>query len=424
MKKYLNKGVLLILSLVILVLQTGCWDYTELDDNAFVVVIGFDKLDGEMANEKEKKRNAMKVTYLIANPQVGTSALADVSQDEKANETATFIAPDFISSRDLANVFVSRRISFSHLRMIVIGEEYAKDPKTVNQLLQLTREQKVRENSVLMVSKEPAFEFLKNNKPIFDTRIHRYVQATTTVTKKTGLTPYSTYKDFVQKVSEPYSSQIVMYGTNEVKEKDKDIGAKNIAGDLAKIDGDSSELLGAAVFHKGTMVGTISGNDVRLVLLVSKQGLLESIERSFHDPLDPEHFVSLELSKHQKKPLDIEVDVDGEYPKIQVTVPLKMQLLSSPGKIDYIEKEEYQKKLGEHIANQLQSEMNTLIQKAQESYGDIFDFHQVARTKFLTYKDWVAYDWEEKFKKADIEVKFDCSCRNFGDILAPIKKEG
>lgn len=45
---------------------TGCWDKTELDQKAYVIGIGLD------AHEKEGK---IKVTYLVANPEVGSQRI-------------------------------------------------------------------------------------------------------------------------------------------------------------------------------------------------------------------------------------------------------------------------------------------------------------------------------------------------------------
>ena len=416
-KKYL----IIVLLMIVLFIPSGCWDYTELDDNAYVIIIGFDQ--PEKANEEEKKRHAIEVTYMLANPQVGTSQIADISKQEKANEPITFTAPDFVSSRDLANAFISRRISFSHLRMIVIGEEYAKNPDSVNHLVELSRQEKIRSNTVVMITKETAAEFLSENKPIFETSIHKFVQANVLLVKKTGLTKLSTFKDYLQSVTEAYSGYLIMYGTNKIKEKDVGIGAKNVAGNFTKTGGDSAEILGAAIVNKGGMVGTIEGNEVRLIHLIQANRKID-IERSFPDPLDPTHFISLNLSKHPNKNVKYKVNVDGPRLKIDVVVPLRLNLLSSPSRVYYVRNKENTEILRKAIAKQLKKETDELIKKSQEDLGDIFGFALHGRTKFLTIKKWEEYDWKEKYKDADINISFDCECENLGTIIDPIRKGG
>lgn len=416
-----KKFLFIVVLIFFLLIPSGCWDYTELDDNAYVIIIGFDQ--PKEANEEEEKRNAMDVTYMMANPQVGTSQIANISQGEKAKEALTFTAPDFVSSRDLANSFISRRISFSHLRMIVIGEEYAKNPESVNHLVELSRQEKIRNNTVVMITKEPASEFLRKNKPIFETSIHKFVQANVLLVKKTGLTKLSTFKDYLQSVTEAYSGYLIMYGTNEIKEKDVGIGAKNVAGNFAKTGGDTAEILGAAVVNKGRMVGTIEGNEVRLIHLIQANRKIV-LDRSFPDPLDPNHFISLNLSKHPDKQVKYKINVDGPRLEIDVIVPLRLNLLSSPSRIYYIRNKENTEILRKAIAKQLKIETDVLIKKSQEELGDIFGFSLHGRTKFLTIPEWEAYDWKEKYKDAKINITFDCEFENFGTIIDPIQKGG
>ena len=52
------------LLLSILFMLTGCWDKEEVEDNAYVIGLGLDK--------SEKSDKMIKITMLIANPEVGS----------------------------------------------------------------------------------------------------------------------------------------------------------------------------------------------------------------------------------------------------------------------------------------------------------------------------------------------------------------
>ena len=53
----------LLLLFVIVCLLTGCWDREELEDKAYVIGLGLDR---------SKQEGKIKVTMLIANPEVGS----------------------------------------------------------------------------------------------------------------------------------------------------------------------------------------------------------------------------------------------------------------------------------------------------------------------------------------------------------------
>ena len=67
---------------------------------------------------------------LIENPEVG-SIQGGGGSTEKPREIISFDANDFLTAKSTANVVISRKISYDLLKMIVVSEELAKDPKFV-----------------------------------------------------------------------------------------------------------------------------------------------------------------------------------------------------------------------------------------------------------------------------------------------------
>ena len=64
---------------------------------------------------------------LIANPEVG-SMQGGGGSVEKAKEVISFDANDFITAKGTANAIISRNISYDLLKIIIVSEEFAKDP--------------------------------------------------------------------------------------------------------------------------------------------------------------------------------------------------------------------------------------------------------------------------------------------------------
>jgi len=102
------KSLKIFIVLLFSLLLSGCWDAVELEEQAYVVAIGMD----------EGEDNQLEITFQIGNPQVGSSDRANADR-EPASEIITLVAPDKISARDLANVSVSRKLTFSHAKMSV-----------------------------------------------------------------------------------------------------------------------------------------------------------------------------------------------------------------------------------------------------------------------------------------------------------------
>ena len=141
--KIVCKSLLLLATVFLL---SGCWDREELEDKAYVIGLGLDH---------SKAEDKIKVTMLIANPEVG-SMQGGGGSTEKPKEIISFDANDFLSAKSTANVVISRKISYDLLKIIVVSEELAKDPKFITWIYDALRDREIRLDAYLAVSKEKA----------------------------------------------------------------------------------------------------------------------------------------------------------------------------------------------------------------------------------------------------------------------------
>jgi len=98
--KMLKNSVKLLFICMLINILAGCWDQKELDQKAYVIAIGLDE-----AEQKGK----VKVTYLIANPEVG-SQQSGGGTNEPTPGLVSIIGDDFISSRNTAHSIVGKKI--------------------------------------------------------------------------------------------------------------------------------------------------------------------------------------------------------------------------------------------------------------------------------------------------------------------------
>ena len=145
-------------------LLPGCDDRQELERQAFIVAIGLDN---------GGKDNLVNVTFQISNPQVNTSQVADASK-EPPSDIVTVTAPDLFSAKELVQTSHSRKINFSHLQVVITGEDFAKTDRFSHIIGSAIIDPEIRRLSYLIVSKEKAKDFIHANKSQLETRPHKY----------------------------------------------------------------------------------------------------------------------------------------------------------------------------------------------------------------------------------------------------------
>ncbi|MFK4996770.1 hypothetical protein ACI2OX_02230 [Bacillus sp. N9] len=196
------KTIKILLISLIPFLLSGCWGKLELEERDYAVVLGLDKA---------KDDHLIDVTFQIANPQVGSSDTS-TAENEPPSDIVTVSAPDILSAKELANSVLPRKVSFDHLRIIIIGEELAKTTLFHHVIGSAVIDPEVRRENNLIVSKEKASEFIKNNQPKLETRPHKYYAFMQQRWRDTGYVPYSNLNRYFQRLSGIVSSNLCNNG--------------------------------------------------------------------------------------------------------------------------------------------------------------------------------------------------------------------
>ena len=158
-------------------------------------------------------------------------------------------------------------------------------------------------------------------------------------------------------------------------------------------------------------------------MLIRKKGIISDIKRSFKDPINPKFFVSVNMTKNKNIQPQLKVNTNKEPLEISIKIPVKIDIVSTPSLVDYLQSKENKGKLIRAIQEQLEREANELIKTSQKKFGDIFGFHLGARKHFTTIDKWNDYNWHEKYKEAKVNVDFHVEIQGYGSFVAPIKEE-
>lgn len=401
------------LLLIILVVSslTGCWDREELEDKSYVIGLGLDR---------SKQKGKIKVTMLLANPEVG-SMQGGGGSTEKPREIISFDANDFIAAKVTANAIVSRRISYDLLKIIVVSEEFAKNPRFINIIFDTTYDKEIRMNTFLAVSKEKASEYFLRNRPKMETRPHKYFQYMIDHGIENGLIPDSTLFRFFKTTERGTDLFLAMY-TSAVREKHPKIkgedefyaGQVNATGEL-----DDTQFIGSAVFKKGVMIGKLTGQETSIINTLDDTTEISDFIADIPNPFpDKRKSIAVRVMKREKN--KVKMNLNGPRLKIFITLPLKFELMSNPSKVDFSKKknrEILRKELVRHFKNQHEK----VLRKTQkELKGVPYPLSYDARKYFGTIQEYKKFNWNKSYVHADIFVNPDIEIIDYG--RKPLKK--
>jgi len=406
MQAILDKSKIILL-LTTLLFLSSCWDQREAEDLAYVIAIGIDK--------NEDNENSVRITYLISNPEVGSAAQEGGSQ-EPPRELISFVADDFISSRDLANTVIAKEITYDLLRMIIVSEDFARDDHFIRWIYDATKAMELKRDIKLIVSKEPTTTFLQNNQPLLETRPHQYFEKILDTGKEMGTTPDSRLYQFFRITEADADLFLGAYASTEKEEKKQPrTNPQEITAGEFEYEGESNvtQFVGSAVFKEGKMIDALTIEETRLAIMLNPTLKSGNFIGTIPDPFDEKHRIAIRIES--ASPLKFDMKLKSETPSIHVTVPLLLEVLSNHSMEDYQEDAEKRDMLKESIQEDLNNKFSELVKKTQEEFKtEPFGWSLLARKKFLTLSSWEEFDWMKTYPDLNIDVSVKVDLEKFG----------
>lgn len=386
----------------------GCWDQKELDQKAYVIGIGMDK------HEIESK---VKITYLIANPEVGSQQSGGGGSNEPSKEIISFMADDFITARNTANAIVAKEISYDLLRVVIVSEDLAEKPDFIRYMYSAAKDREIKRSAQLIVSKESAEDFIMNNEPKLETRPHKYFELMIDRGQETGMIPNADLNGFFSIAESDADLFLAIYATVEKadtkpKMTDDDIFAGEIemAGET-----NNAQFIGSAVFMEGKMIGKLTGEETRISSLLDNTWDTEDILTTFKDPFDERFRISARLSQKQGNRFKLIKKTAYGRPEIQISVPLFIEVLTDPSMVNYANNKRKVSQLKEAMTKMVEQKMTEFITMTQEEFkGETFKLSIPMRKEFSTLREFRDFDWMKSYPHADVKVKVEIQFGEFG----------
>ncbi|MGM0900389.1 MAG: Ger(x)C family spore germination protein [Bacillota bacterium] len=381
--KVLKITFLIVLSLLLL---SGCWNRTEINDIAIVTAVGLDLLEDDN----------MRLSLQIAVP----AQLGQATGPTQSGGKSTFIVSELGGT--ISEAFrhlqekLPRRIFFSHSRVLIIGEDLARNG--VTHILDFyARYQEPRMHSSIIVTKGKAVDILKQEPTLENVSAE---EANELIKRKVGL--MISIRDFLDMLLtegvEPVAPQFVLEPL-EVKSDSQTIEKQAING--------------AAVFKGDKLVGWMDDGETRGILWLRNEMKKGVITVNIGEERGGGK-ISTNIVRTES---DIVPELkDG---KITITINTRAELnvlenasevnLGDPENIDKLEKE---------IEKEIKDRMRMTLDKAQGELGsDIFGFGEALYKKYPkewnnTYKE----KWDDEFSEVEVIVKPKVFVRRVGLI--------
>jgi len=384
----------------------GCWDKIELEDIVFASTIGLDRAE---------QPGRLDVTFELMNTKKASIPIGQTAQKEPNVTYVTVRNTTPIWARDIANTVVTRRINISHVQTIVIGEKLVRQEDLFITLAAALRDPEMRRATPIIVTRERAEDFLRENRPRFETLPYIFYRFKLNRWKDTGTVPISTLNEFLRAYS-IRAGYLVTFATAQRGDHSDGKDDRALPGELQIEGGGPVEMIGSAVLARGKMVGSLTGYETRFALLLGNQLHVATYLIGFRDPVDPTYYVSTRIQNWEGP--RVRIDVSRDIHRITVDIPFRVEVLSVPSRVDYVNDAGKRKLLHESIRKELESAFRQVIRRAQEEFEtDIFDWSRFALRLFPTWEDYRRYDFPGKFPRAEVEVHVDVKIINFGKTV-------
>lgn len=450
---------------IIVVIVVFIWGFSDsykahtIDNIVHVVAIGVDKCDDG--------QNNMKVSFQFVN----MSSSGKESSGGEASTVVTSISTTTINKAiNLMNSYIGKELNFSHCKVIVFSEDFAKEGIST-EICTLVNDEEIRPSTNIVVSTSDANTYLKNSNPNIEKLVTNYYDTFELTSNFTGYSDDTTIGKFYNKLFNFSSANTAILGRTFKKVSESESGeqnsssgstsqgsnqgasgngsqsrdqgtsgggsqgsgqgdsggegnyssegnqnaenGKNTSGSTEQNDSSSSSLEISG--QRGTQnVGIAVFKDAKYVGQLSEMDsichlLITNNVDSFIISIPMEGYPDnlLDLNVSALRGTKIKVDTSSDSPKISVSAYCEGKILTVDKDSDYVDSK-ILKDISSKASEFLKQHIEDYLNKTSKKFkADITGFSNYALSNFLTTKDWENYSWASKYENANFTVKVD-----------------
>lgn len=381
----------IILILITNLLLVGCSNYKELNSLSIVVAMGVDYLPDE---------NQYNMILQIINPSAiasmtGSIGTPIISLEDKGRTISE-------AARNVTKK-VSRSNIYSHVALVVIGENLARD-KSINYIFDVfERDSKIRVNIPVIIARDDSVYKIMNNLPALDKIPAKSIVGKINNTSSLlGENQEIQMRQVISALSssgrEPVINGATLEQYSEISET---------LDNFSKVKSSYNMINGLGVIKKGKLVGWLDGAPAKSVQMVDNVIKETNVQVKCNNKNE---FDSMELTRVKT---DTKIKMKNKVPIIHLNVKA-IGIIDEVLCNDNFDKAKTlikYEKLGE---KEIKSTLEQGIKKAQGYGADIFGFgeklHLSDPKVFKKYEK----NWNNQFAKAKVKIDVDVQINNVG----------
>lgn len=402
----------------------SCYDAREIDEQAFVMSIGIEK------GVSNKWRISFKFSVAKSNGK-GSSEMNDSRSGNNNEYTSAVVdSPSFYAAINLVNSAIPERLNFTHAKYLLISEEVARTSEFSTIVASIVRFYQIRRSMNVIIVRGSVYDFLENANPVLGESLARFQEGLINEWKDSSFYKPIKLSDVNNSIKSSFREPIAILASVNTYKNFKPRGEKwegdpkyanYLAGQMPRKGGGKVEFMGCAVGNGERVVDILKGFEARILFMA--RGEFKTGIFTIDDPIEKNKAVSIDMAQTEKP--KVTVKFRKGKPIINIKISLKGDLMAIESRINY-EDPEKAKVLERDIEKITKVQLDELIKKYQNLETDVFKFSEVAVRKFGTIQEWEDYNWNQKFKDAEVVTSVDFKIRGIGTLIknSPIIKNG
>ncbi|TBL81245.1 Ger(x)C family spore germination protein [Paenibacillus thalictri] len=380
---------------------TGCWSRHELNDLSIVVGLGIDKF-----NDKYK------VTSQIVNP-AKVASKRDGGQN-LSSPVVTYEEEGATVPEALARMTVKapRRMYFAHLRMLVIGEELAREG--VGKPLDfISRNRDMRTDFFIVVARHSsASQILKMNSaidPIPSNNLYTKLETSDKLWAATGkITLDKMIEELFKEGKNPVLTGIEILG--DPNQGKKQANGQNVEPRVLL------QYSGMAIFNVDRMVDWLDENDAKTFNYL--QNSVKETTAFVPCPQKKPGNMTAQIVRSRNR-IETKISNDGQ-PEIDVYQNTQMDISDIECDVDVLDPK-IQEELTEAVNQKIIRVLSASVRKSQTTLElDYFGFGDVVHRQNPKYWRKIK-NWNNVYKNMEIRIHSHVDLRRIGTTLQPIE---
>jgi spore germination protein KC len=375
---------------------TGCWSATELDELGIAGAIGIDKVDDQY-----------KVSVQVLNP---SEIAAQTRTTRTTVSTYSITGETIFEALRKMTTKAPRKTYVSHVRVVVFGEELAKDG-IKNVLDFLSRDYEFRTDFYIIVAKgETAENVLKVLTPVENIPPNKMYSSLEISERYWAPTKGVNLDELI--------SNIISDGKNPVLTGISILGDPEEGNSIDNVQRVASpttlQYTGIAAFKEDKLVGWLNMDESK-----GFNNITDNVTDTVFGVSCGDGQAVLEVIRSRTK---VTGKMEGGIPKIKIDLTSEANIGEVTCGLDITKKEsiiELQKKAEAYFKENIEIAIN----KAKEDFGsDIFGFgeaiHRGDPKSWKSVKD----NWDETFKNVSVDIMVNVDIRRTGTVIGAFEK--